>query len=482
MIYDIIIIGGGISGIYTAYKLSKKYPHYKIIILEKNDYIGGRVDTYQDKYMHVEAGAGRFSTKHRRLIELIDELGLKSKIKKTTKSGITYIPSDYTSLLEYKEYKLNQTNNTAFRKNTMKKYSDVLKNATPTEETLERILNSDFTNELKITPDMPNVTELLFRVINASKMELPERLRKMNFVDYALNILHKTEIELIKDSFGYYSELVLMNAFDCSNLIETMHGDDAQFCYLNGGLSQIIEKMLNILERNLNVKINKNYDVSDIFLEESDKPKIDFFVKVHINDRNKVITGRKCICALPKQELEKIGLFRPIRPMLRKIKCGSLCRIYTQFDRDKNGELWFEKLTRFTTNNWLRMVIPYDYTNGTIMISYTDNKYAEYWNRLYSNKGITEVNRKIHELLLDLFEGTDLIIPVPKHTKVFYWGCGVGYWSVNAHSEELSKKIIQPFDINEILVCGEHYSEKNQQWIEGAIETADKVISIISSS
>ncbi len=479
MIYDIIIIGGGISGLYSAYKLSKKYPSYKIIILEKRNNIGGRIYTYNDKYMHVEAGAGRFSTKHTRLIKLLEELGLKQKIKKTTKSGITYIPSDYSSLLEYKEYKLNKQNTTLFRKNKIKKYNEVLKNTPATEENFDKILNSDFISDNKITPDMPNVTELLFKVVNASKMESPEKLRRLNFLEYSLNILHKTEMELIKDSFGYYSELVLMNCYDCINLIETMYGEDSQFCYLNGGLSQLIEKLGQILEKNSNIKIAKNYDISAIVPVESEKNPSDIFIEVHIENRSKILLGRKCICALPKQELETLDLFRPIKPLLRKIKCGSLCRIYTQFDRDKNGELWFEKLTKFTTNNLLRMVIPYDYTNGTIMISYTDNKFADYWNKLYSNKGIQEVNNKLHELLLELFEGTDLIIPYPKHTKVFYWGCGVGYWGLNANSKEISESIIQPFEIDEIFVCGEHYSEKNQQWMEGALETADKVVSLI---
>ena len=33
---DIIIIGAGMSGLYTAYKAIQKYPNLKITILEKN--------------------------------------------------------------------------------------------------------------------------------------------------------------------------------------------------------------------------------------------------------------------------------------------------------------------------------------------------------------------------------------------------------------------------------------------------------------
>ena len=35
--YDIIIVGGGIAGLYCALKLS---PNHKILLIEKNSYLG----------------------------------------------------------------------------------------------------------------------------------------------------------------------------------------------------------------------------------------------------------------------------------------------------------------------------------------------------------------------------------------------------------------------------------------------------------
>jgi protoporphyrinogen oxidase len=60
-IYDIIILGGGIAGIYTTYKLLQKDPNLSIIVLEATNRFGGRV--YTAKY-GLEAGAGRFSRCH----------------------------------------------------------------------------------------------------------------------------------------------------------------------------------------------------------------------------------------------------------------------------------------------------------------------------------------------------------------------------------------------------------------------------------
>ena len=57
MIYDIIIIGGGISGLYMAYKLKIRNPSVKLLILEKSK-LGGRAGTYSFQGVDVVTGAG----------------------------------------------------------------------------------------------------------------------------------------------------------------------------------------------------------------------------------------------------------------------------------------------------------------------------------------------------------------------------------------------------------------------------------------
>ena len=81
MLYDYIIIGGGISGLYTYYHLLKYDPSLNILLFEKNNYFGGRIKT---KYIkkngisyQMEEGAGRFNKNHKLLFKLIEELNLK---------------------------------------------------------------------------------------------------------------------------------------------------------------------------------------------------------------------------------------------------------------------------------------------------------------------------------------------------------------------------------------------------------------------
>jgi monoamine oxidase len=73
---DVIIIGGGLAGLTTAYLLEKK--DFQPTILEARDRLGGRIHTIRpDKNKRVEMGATWLGKKHQSLIQLISELGLE---------------------------------------------------------------------------------------------------------------------------------------------------------------------------------------------------------------------------------------------------------------------------------------------------------------------------------------------------------------------------------------------------------------------
>lgn len=500
MFYDYIIIGGGISGLFLAYKIHLLYPNKKVVLIEKERHLGGRVYTFQDSKMTVEMGAGRFSFQHTFLMQLIKELGLSKKMMKNGNNVGLYAPSDGTSLVEYNRLYSNCNG---------------------------------------------NGSGLIQKVIIASKHENKDTLMKQSFSSYASTILTKEEVQHIKDSFGYYSELIIMNAYDAIQLLDEFN-PDIEYYSLKGGLSQIIsgmEKKLNIKfangsrngrDRNskkVNVKqkrtLTKNKKTQYKkygFVDKLDgKGKVDIMrhkkvvdikpifgimggsgFEVYIQDLSKrkktgdgggsggggrgggeitdksvidttIIRGKICICAIPKQAMYKMKFIQNthVPRLLNSIECGSLCRIYSIFDKDASGKVWFEDYPKFTTNNELRMVIPIDPNAGIIMTSYTDNKYADYWNDLYRNEGVHAVNMKLKELMKNSL-GID--IPIPKHTQVFYWKCGVGYWGIGANSDIISRQIQKPFDELDLYICGEHYSNTHQQWMEGALETAHQVL------
>lgn len=74
-VYDYIIIGAGIGGITYAYKNKSD----NFIILEKNDYIGGRVKNIKWNGTMISLGGGVFLPSHIQTIDLCRTFGLKTQ-------------------------------------------------------------------------------------------------------------------------------------------------------------------------------------------------------------------------------------------------------------------------------------------------------------------------------------------------------------------------------------------------------------------
>jgi monoamine oxidase len=409
MIYDIIIIGSGISGLYNAYKLLKIQPSLKILILEKNDYFGGRIKTrritIQNHKYTFEEGAGRFNENHKLLINLIKELNLEKNIIKIN-SDITFIPST--------------------------KYQEKFIGKSPFEF-------------IKI-------------VINKSKEELKENLIKYTFIEYCEKILNKETIKFILDSFGYYDQLVKMNAFDCIKLLDKGMISSLQFYSLSNGLDQIIDNLLlNIKDK---CKILKKHNVSKIDY-------LDNIFKIYCN--KKIFRSKICIISVPKPNLLKFNFLKKYFPLFKSIGTKSLCRIYSIFDKK---DIWFKNIYKTTTNSNSRYIIPIDKNNGLILISYTDSKFADYWIK------IKDENILINKLTKNIYKIFKKKINKPIFTKVCYWKLGTGFWLKNKDSKIISSKIIQLNNLIPLFISGENYSE-TQGWIEGALETSEIVINKI---
>jgi hypothetical protein len=196
--------------------------------------------------------------------------------------------------------------------------------------------------------NIPNA-ELILRVILASKGEPIKRLRNMSFITYAKTVLNNEEIDFIKSSFGYYSELVIMNAYDAIYLMEKHLSPIHPFYNLNGGLSQIIENLeKKIMNKKLykNAHIIKGQGVSSIRFSIKEN---EFIIRCGGSVGSISYNCKKCICALPKNILEKLTIFNPIQGLMDKVDCAPLCRIYSKFplhENNKKGkgdrEPWFK--------------------------------------------------------------------------------------------------------------------------------------------
>ena len=75
-ILEHIIIGSGISGLYTGLNLKKKDMN-NFLIIERNNTIGGRIKTFPINNNRVSMGAGVGRKKDKNLLNLLSELNIE---------------------------------------------------------------------------------------------------------------------------------------------------------------------------------------------------------------------------------------------------------------------------------------------------------------------------------------------------------------------------------------------------------------------
>ena len=447
--YDYVIVGAGISGLYTAHELCKKYPSAKICILEATKYIGGRLHSIKYDGLIMDGGGARFNTEQYRIISLIKEVGLWNKVIPIG-SDITYKPVNDTASTDLKTNFPIIDDFIVF----MKKY----------------IKENHIKRETLI-----NTTILEFAVKHFSK-DYPK------IKQYLINI------------YPYYSELGVLNTVEGLNLFSNEFSDKTKYYILNGGLEQLTETIYNKL-KDLNKTKKCNIDIYEEtpVLEISEGLCLKNRQTGHVittekqdktNDKIEFIAN-KLILTIPKNKLSQIKItmnslknnngkdrIDKLFKNINSVQNEPLYRIYARYPLDKKThKVWFDGMGKISTNLPIKYVIPVNYENCVIMISYTDSKFARYWFKQVSEGTFEDtLNKQLKQLF------PDIDIPKAKWYKHCPWISGAGYWKKGYDKNIIMPQMIEALGHHKNLyICGENYSS-HQAWVEGALETSDMVL------
>lgn len=419
--YDLIIVGGGIAGLRVGINSLKKYPHLSCCIIEKYNYIGGRIVTFHKDIPGIgkvqwENGAGRISTKHKKVLSLMKEYDL------------TFIPiSSETDFI--KEYQPIETNTFSelcniYLKPLQNIPIDILKKYT-LKQILDKILGPSRAKEFYI--QFPYYSEI-------------HTLRS----DIALHAFNN-EMSSNKD-FGICKE-------GLSNITDYMK---QEFIRLGGNI--ILNMELNKVESIPNKSILLTCTIPDKFITRK-------------------FIAQSCVLALHHAALKNIIGIKQL-PVLKYLKMMPLLRIYAIFPVKKRVS-WFSGLNKIVTNSIIRYIIPIDSSRGIIMISYTDGNDASFWFK-QKEAGKKLGNENVQDLVMTeirkLFP--ERHIPDPLFFKQHPWYDGCTYWLPgNYDVEEESNKSLHPMSetMPHLFMCGESFAV-NQCWIESALDQADKLI------
>lgn len=375
-IYDFIIVGGGVSGLYCAMELSKSHD---VLLLEASDRLGGRIHTHQNP--QYEIGAGRLHSSHTHLLSLLKRFHLNT-------------------------YPLSRQ-----------------------------------TDHINLTDGyVPHVELYIEEMIKKATRVLREDMRQMTFEEHCLSILGKEDTERFQQSRGYSGDFQ-MNAYDAITMFR--REKKGTFFTIREGFGELLKQMRQVTKATLQL----NHTVKHISYDGI----------YHVDGYH----SKSLIVALTAQAIQHIPFFHA--PLFKTVHTIPLIRIYAKYP----SPVWFEGLPHMTTSLVSGHMIPI--RDGLIMIAYTEKVESFLKNgRLLPKK---EIMKKIKEELKTMFPF--LSIPEPEWMESYLWNTGYHAWKKGVHSDEVQKEIqhLSPG----LFFCGEAYSDV-QGWVEGALETAHKVV------
>lgn len=415
--YDILIIGAGIAGLYTAIECLKRKPKSRVALAESYHIAGGRMSTFSADISGVhyqwEMGGARISEHHTMLLKLFKKYGLE-----------TFPIEGAPQFKESGAWSLEPDN---------------FGRAIP-------ITFGPLANLPKEILGTKTLRQLLSTVLTPKELE-------------GLLIRHP-----------YRGELDTMRADIALGLFQNEFGPSEKYVLCKQGLSTLIQKMVEDFEKRGGFLFLKHKlleirgDHEFIFKKSGDTSEI-------------VFQAAKAVFAIPSPALARLAPFASW-PTLKHLAMKPLLRIYAVFPKGPNGKQWFEGLTKIVTAQRPRYIIPASVENGSIQISYTDSTDAEPLMEILKKDGEAALGA---EIVKDLRVLLDKTIPDPLFVKAHPWHDGVTYWLPGDYSPaELSKKAIRPFRKKPWFVVGESYSMR-QGWMEGGLEHADSALRMIIS-
>ena len=411
--YDTIIIGAGIAGLYAAYKIKKQDPHHNLIILERENHIGGRMGTvnFHGTQIAIGAGVGR-KRKDKLLQKLLQELRIPThEFKISTNYAETLEPCDVKRTFEY------------------------------LKETYE-------------------------------KQKPPKNI---NFQEFATKILGKQQYEHFITCAGYtdYENEAANNTFTHYGFNDNYQ---QAWTAIGIPWQKLLQSLQNYIGRthiHTNQTVTKIQQTKEEFWSEKRSFSTTKFEgsfatgelwQVKTNNSEKYQTTRLIVATTIDTVHRLIPESKDPTNPLRTIEGQPFLRIYGKFTPESNKIIQQYITTTTIVPGPIHKIIPIKPKQGIYMIVYTDNKGAKFLKKYTAN---TPQNRK--SLCKYLQEALGITQPlVLEDIRSFYWPIGTHYYTQN-NQENMSQNP-KP----NLFIVGEMISH-NQGWVEGALESVNNI-------
>lgn len=515
---DIAIIGGGVSGVYTAWKLKEKYgDKKKIALFEGSGHIGGRLLSVRPPgidNMVAELGGMRvLENVQEKVMALIGELNKK-------------LPAEEKITLF--DFPVDEDQNIAYLRGIYLRLADFTKDPAKVPYRLNKEEYGKGPGAIivaaieKVVPGITKATDAERRemVKKATFEGLP--LYQWGFWNLLYRVVSSEGYQFSLDAGGYDSTLVNWNAADAIPWFLSDFGITPRYMGFTNGFQQVPITLGKFFEEiggsiTLNKKLER-FDWKDgafdlVFSDET-------------------ITADQLILAMPRRSLELLAPQSPklqeINTLINSVTGRPLFKLFTTYD-----EPWWRKIDgtppietgRTVTDIPIRQTYYWPTDQGQppvegkcmLLASYDDGNNTGFWDGLRPKRSLTwrlgrtstivdafrgaddklaiktvsgkyglnqkwtdyeAPKRMVEEISRQLAQVHDIkATPEVKSAAFRDWGedpFGGGWnsWNIGVKSWDVRDKIVHPISDCPLFICGEAYSD-SQGWVEGALQTAD---------
>ena len=318
------------------------------------------------------------------------------------------------------------------------------------------------------------------------KQYRPDRDRHKTFREYAIEQLGLTNYRHFIICAGYTD----YEQANIQDTLETYGFDDnygTPFPILSIPWNQVLEALHQYITHaphthttiHLNTKVTKIHPSPTLTAPPSDT----HLPLYRVETSNHTYQAHTLILATT---IDSIHRLLPGNPLYQEIRGQPFLRIYGQFTPECRPLLRTLCPTTTIVPGPLHKVIPIRPDEGIYMIVYTDNQGAT---QLQPHTKNTIKNRNLLAHLLEIALGSPQKLTLTD-IRSFYWPIGTHYFTPPSTTTapprtrtDFLREAQRPFPYSHphLYIVGEMVSN-NQGWVEGALESVESVLSMISKS
>ncbi|HKV41331.1 MAG TPA: NAD(P)/FAD-dependent oxidoreductase [Blastocatellia bacterium] len=511
-ILDVAIVGGGVSGVYSAWRLLTEGKRARVEVFEAGNHIGGRLLSVTPpgiSNMTAELGGMRIlPAVQPRITKLIQVLNREAS------------PNER---IDTYPFPVDQPANISYLRGIHLRLRDFQSNPSEVPYHLTFLEFGNTPGQLvvnAINQLVPGITDPKLSEEQRKKMAQEasfdgKPLYQQGFWNVLMRVMSGEAYQLGLAAGGYETTLTNWNAADAIPWYLSDFGVDPKYEGFRKGFQQVpltledrVKKVHGLVHCNRRVL---GFDRTGDGIE------------LRLADGN-VVQTKSLILAMPRRALDLITGASPIlqdqsvRRLIESVTPRPLFKLFTTYDSPWWLPAGVEK-GRTTTDLPVRQTYYWPKDDGQpatqgramLMASYDDGTNIGFWDGFRAKRGIgwrgglenvkepdwflgaADKSGASHEGWLEHHAPARMVDEVQRQLAVIHglqftpgvvdacfkdwgddpFGGGWNSWNIGAKSWEVKEQIINPAP--DVYICGEAYSDA-QGWVEGAIETADLML------